>query len=252
MSHAEFVQSLLNKAVERVNNGVSKTLTARRSSETPPLDPRHLTDTRTRVSTLLEYSLAYEMNHLLAEEGRGFSVSSVLWNVFPDLVVRDASRNPTIGLEVKALHMRRNPILTATLMARYPACEIGAYYAIMRSARILDVRIDAAGTLRIAQRARGTPRIANRLLRRVRDYAEVRAAGHIDAEVAKRALDLLEKNPPAWQGHPDYGHLTLACALGYLDFRHEGKWRAKHPRLVAWLDQFAKAVPAFEETRPKA
>ena len=104
MSHTEFVQSLLNKAVDRVNGGVSKTLTARRSSETPPLDSRHLTDTRTRVSTLLEYSLAYEMNHLLAEEGKGFSVSSVLWNVFPDLVVRDANRNPTIGLEVKALH----------------------------------------------------------------------------------------------------------------------------------------------------
>ncbi len=104
MSHAEFVQALLNQAVDRVNGGVSKTLTARRSSETPPLDPRHLTDTRTRVSTLLEYSLAYEMNHLLAEEGKGFSVSAVLWNVFPDLVVRDANRNPTIGLEVKALH----------------------------------------------------------------------------------------------------------------------------------------------------
>jgi hypothetical protein len=44
------------------------------------------------------------MNHLLAEEGKGFSVSSVLWNVFPDLVVRDARRSPTIGLEVKALH----------------------------------------------------------------------------------------------------------------------------------------------------
>lgn len=104
MSHSEFVQSLLNKAVERVNNGISKTLTARRSSEMPPLDPRHLTDTRTRVSTLLEFSLAYEMNHLLIEEGKGSSVSSVLWNVFPDLVVRDANRNPTIGLEVKALH----------------------------------------------------------------------------------------------------------------------------------------------------
>ena len=40
--------------------------------------------------------------------------------------------------------------------------------------------------------------------------------------------------------------------VGYLDFRHEGKWRAARPKLVAWLDQFAKAVPAFEETRPKA
>ena len=104
MNYAEFVQSLLSRAVEQVNKGVSKTLTARRSSEIPPLDPRHLTDTRTRVSTLLEYALAYEVNRLLAEGPTGFTVSSVLWNVFPDLVVRDAERNPVIGLEVKALH----------------------------------------------------------------------------------------------------------------------------------------------------
>jgi glutathione S-transferase len=74
-----------------------------------------------------------------------------------------------------------------------------------------------------------------------------RQQGKID-----RALDHLEGNPPAWEPSPDYGHLTLACALGYLDFRHEGKWRAGHPKLVAWLDKFAKAVPAFEKTRPQA
>ena len=45
-----------------------------------------------------------------------------------------------------------------------------------------------------------------------------------------RALDELEKAPPAWGASPDYGHLTLAAALGYLDFRHEGKWRAGHPQ----------------------
>jgi len=67
-----------------------------------------------------------------------------------------------------------------------------------------------------------------------------------------RSLDFLERSPPVWTASPDYGHLTLACALGYLDFRHEGKWRSGHPRLVAWLDEFAKAVPAFEETTPKA
>ena len=66
-----------------------------------------------------------------------------------------------------------------------------------------------------------------------------------------RALDHLEQAPPAWSASPDYGHLTLACALGYLDFRLEGKWRPAHPKLVAWLDRFAEAVPAFEETRPK-
>ena len=67
-----------------------------------------------------------------------------------------------------------------------------------------------------------------------------------------RALDFLEQDPPAWQRSPDYGHITLACALGYLDFRHEGKWRAGRPTLVAWLDAFAKAVPAFAATRPEA
>jgi glutathione S-transferase len=72
-----------------------------------------------------------------------------------------------------------------------------------------------------------------------------RQQGKID-----RAVDQLEPNPPAWSAHPDYGHLTLACALGYLDFRHEGRWRVNHPKLVAWLDKFAQAVPAFEATRP--
>ena len=67
-----------------------------------------------------------------------------------------------------------------------------------------------------------------------------------------QAVDHLEGSPPAWGASPNYGHLTLACALGYLDFRHEGKWRAAHPKLVAWLDRFAKAVPAFEKTRPQA
>lgn len=65
---------------------------------------RGTTDTRTRVSTLLEYALAYELNHLLVEEGEGRSASAVLWNVFPDLIIRDARRAPFIGLEVKALH----------------------------------------------------------------------------------------------------------------------------------------------------
>ena len=73
-----------------------------------------------------------------------------------------------------------------------------------------------------------------------------RQQGKID-----RALNHLEQAPPAWGASPDYGHVTLACALGYLDFRHEGKWRPAHPKLVAWLDKFAAAVPAFEETRPK-
>jgi holliday junction DNA helicase RuvB len=61
-----------------------------------------------------------------------------------------------------------------------------------RSARLLDVAVDLEGAEEVARRSRGTPRIANRLLRRVRDYAQVRADGHVDLAVAKTALDLLE------------------------------------------------------------
>ncbi len=66
------------------------------------------------------------------------------------------------------------------------------------------------------------------------------------------ALAHLEQNPPLWGVSPDYGHVTIACALGYLDLRLEGKWRATHPKLVKWLEQFAAAVPAFEETKAVA
>lgn len=61
-----------------------------------------------------------------------------------------------------------------------------------RSAAILGLPVDAAGSFEIARRARGTPRIANRLLRRVRDYAEVRGQGQISREIADRALDMLD------------------------------------------------------------
>ena len=47
----------------------------------------------------------------------------------------------------------------------------------------------------------------------------------------------------------DAGTIALACALGYLDLRFEGAWRADHPRLVAWLEVFAEATPSFEATR---
>jgi Holliday junction DNA helicase RuvB len=63
---------------------------------------------------------------------------------------------------------------------------------VSRSSSLLNVNIDDAGALEIARRARGTPRIANRLLRRVRDYAEVRADGHISSPVADAALSMLD------------------------------------------------------------
>ncbi len=63
---------------------------------------------------------------------------------------------------------------------------------VRRSARILEITIDEKGAHAIASRSRGTPRVANRLLRRVRDFAEVRGGGRIDAPLAQAALDLLE------------------------------------------------------------
>jgi Holliday junction DNA helicase RuvB len=64
-----------------------------------------------------------------------------------------------------------------------------------RTAGILNLPIDAAGAREIAMRSRGTARIANRLVRRVRDYAEVEAQGHVDAGVARAAMELLEVDP---------------------------------------------------------
>jgi Holliday junction DNA helicase RuvB len=66
---------------------------------------------------------------------------------------------------------------------------------VVRSAGLLKVPIDADGALEIARRSRGTPRIANRLLRRVRDYADVRAQGHITVPVADQALAMLDVDP---------------------------------------------------------
>jgi len=70
-----------------------------------------------------------------------------------------------------------------------------------------------------------------------------------------RALAVLEAAPPALDpapGLPNVGHIALACALGYRDFRFGGTWRADHPRLVAWLEAFAARVPAFAATAAKA
>jgi len=66
---------------------------------------------------------------------------------------------------------------------------------VTRSAGLLTVPVDAAGALEIARRSRGTPRIANRLLRRVRDYAQVKGSGRVDALIADRALQMLDVDP---------------------------------------------------------
>jgi len=93
----------------------------------------------------------------------------------------------------------RAGLLTSPLRARFGIVHRLEFYnasdideIVRRSARILNVPIDNDAAGEIARRSRGTPRIANRLLRRVRDYAQVRAAGAITSEVAHAALKLLE------------------------------------------------------------
>lgn len=89
-------------------------------------------------------------------------------------------------------------MLTPPMRARFGIVERLSFYSpeellqiVTRSALILGVPTEAAGALEIARRSRGTPRVANRLLRRVRDYAEVKADGRITAEVAAEALQRL-------------------------------------------------------------
>jgi Holliday junction DNA helicase RuvB len=65
------------------------------------------------------------------------------------------------------------------------------FHIVQRSAGILEIEIDDDGTWEIARRSRGTPRIANRILRRTRDYAEVKASGKIDRDIAKKSLTTL-------------------------------------------------------------
>jgi Holliday junction DNA helicase RuvB len=96
----------------------------------------------------------------------------------------------------------RAGLLTSPLRDRFGIVQRLEFYSVaeiecivQRSARILDVAIESGGALRIAQRARGTPRIANRLLRRVRDYAQVKGPGRIDEAAASAALELLQVDP---------------------------------------------------------
>ena len=93
-------------------------------------------------------------------------------------------------------------LIAAPLRARFGLVNRLDYYApeslseiVLRSAAKLGVEVDDAGALEIARRARGTPRIANNLLRRVRDYAQVRAGNRITGDVARDSLELLEIDP---------------------------------------------------------
>jgi len=93
----------------------------------------------------------------------------------------------------------RSGLLSAPLLTRFGMRERLDYYCaadldkiVLRSANLLAVEIDPAGAHEIARRSRGTPRIANNLIRRVRDYAQVKHDGRVTKEIADRALEILE------------------------------------------------------------
>lgn len=119
-----------------------------------------------------------------------------------DIVIGEGPAARSVKLDVPPFTLigatTRAGLLTSPLRDRFGIVQRLEFYAaadlsaiVARSADILSVEIDAAGAHEIARRARGTPRIANRLLRRVRDYAQVRDNGTICARVADEALDLL-------------------------------------------------------------
>jgi len=123
-----------------------------------------------------------------------------------DIVIGEGPAARSIKLDVAPFTLvgatTRAGMLTNPLRDRFGIVARLEFYSaeelqqiVLRSARLLHVTIDDAGALEIARRARGTPRIANRLLRRVRDFAQVKANGTISAAIAHEALTLLDVDP---------------------------------------------------------
>lgn len=120
-----------------------------------------------------------------------------------DIRLSEGPKAQTITMPIERFTLigatTRLGMLTAPLRARfgielrlnyYPAEEVEEI--VHRTAAVIGSQVDAAGASELARRARGTPRVANRLLRRVRDYAQVKANGHITREVAREALAMLD------------------------------------------------------------
>jgi Holliday junction DNA helicase RuvB len=130
-------------------------------------------------------------------------IYSALEDFRMDILIGTGPGARTVAMDIKKFTAigatTRQGLISAPLRGRFGLVLRLNHYdvpeltgIVSRSAQLLDVVIDREGAEEVARRARGTPRIANRLLRRVRDYAQVRAAGTVDAEVAQKALDLLE------------------------------------------------------------
>src|SRR5258705_6576315 len=130
-------------------------------------------------------------------------IYSALEDFRMDILIGTGPGARTVAMDIKRFTAigatTRQGIISAPLRSRfglllrlnpYDVTELGAI--VHRSAQLLEVGVDGESAQEIARRSRGTPRIANRLLRGVRDYSQVRAGGHVDLDVTCRALDLLE------------------------------------------------------------
>jgi Holliday junction DNA helicase RuvB len=120
-----------------------------------------------------------------------------------DIRLSDGPKAQTVTMPIQRFTLigatTRLGLLTAPMRARFGIVQRLGYYPIedlelivRRTADVLKLQVDGAGAMEIAKRSRGTPRIANRLLRRIRDYAQVRAAGRVNLDVARQALALLD------------------------------------------------------------
>jgi len=169
---------------------------------------------------------------------------------------------PTDTLDPKDSVRKQNPL------GKIPTLILEDGTTLFDSPVILEYLDDHAGGGRILPRS-GTQRFEALRLQALADgimdagilrvyegrfrSPEKHEAKWLDHQTDKisRTLAVLEESPPAFRPMLHVGHLTLACALGYLDFRFEGQWRKNHPKLVKWLDEFAAKVPVFNETKPQ-
>jgi glutathione S-transferase len=134
--------------------------------------------------------------------------------------------------------------------------ESGARFAALRLQALADGMMDASILLVYEGRWRPAERHEPKWLdyqagKVARGLAALEAAigGPAAAVFGAKNADAEHRLSPL-DAVPNIGQIALACALGYRDFRFQGTWRKDHPRLVAWLDQFAARVPAFAATKP--
>lgn len=139
-----------------------------------------------------------------------------------DIMIGEGPAARSIKLDIPPFTLvgatTRAGLLTSPLRDRFGIVQRLEFYSVKdlthivtRSAKLMGFTIDQSGALEVAKRSRGTPRIANRLLRRVRDYAEVKGNGEINGEVADQALDMLKVD------HQGFDHMDRRLLLTLIE-----------------------------------